>query len=550
MFVELKRRMCVVFTFVCVQIGDVNFTSAKEKCIDTLAHRQLEVPGATEAEVWVKVGYDGRVLLRQLTKSRHSNQFAGFMCIVNDGMCVQSVSNLIGWIVTIGGESKCWPAVEEAMKVLGELRDSGIVTGGEDAANFVKLNGKLVGGIKIKFRFTFCVDGAFMFKLCKGVCGGSSKTPCPMCDCVRDRHGKRFNIHYAMMKVEILQGDTIRGICEREGYSVESFCWINNPSLQSQMQEKTGKGCDSVEEDHFKPWSGLFEKVTTDEGESWVLAVGIDEPIVWNGRSKKHCRGRFKWTETREMIEEVANAGWKWSDFIMCVCHEPMRDTEWMCKGLFYCSRTRSVDEINSWLEDRDMIVRCEVVKEKIAKPTINYGSEAKAWFKPDPLDKSKMLWESAVDYMDEGRADTKAVWASYALLNEIMQLPYPTLEQRKEYAPRSFDYFLAFTLRYQPTDIGHYLHQIFAHGYNMIMTHLSLGLHKNENVEKGNSEHKKYEQCHGLHGGCGSDMCLDCIDKDRRKLTRYVRDASGVRYPNLPKITIEEHHLNKSQIA
>jgi hypothetical protein len=528
------------------QIGGVNYTTGKENCLGDLAHRQLSATN-DEAEIWVGIGLDGRVLLRQLTKSKHSNQFAGFMSIVNDGSQVQSVKQLIGWIVTIGGEKECWPALIDAMTALGELRDLGLVLEGLNAADLVKLDGKLVNGIKLKFRFTFCADGAFMFKLCKGPCGGSSRTPCPQCECVRDRHEEEFNNHYAMIKVELKKGETVREICEREGVSHETFFWMNHPQMQSEMQAKTGLGCDSVEEDHFKPWGGLFTKGTkVDKQVVYDWAVELDEPITWSGAGKRYVRGRFKWGETREMVAAVADSGWTWADFVMCVCHEPMRDLEWLLFCMWSYSRTRSVNEINAWLEARGVITRCDVVKEKIVKPVVNYGSEAKKWFAPDPLDKTKKLWESAIDYIDAGRADTKAVWASYVLLNEIMQLPYPTLEQRKSYNPRSFDHFLAFTLLYQPTDIGHYLHEIFAHGYRMIMTHLSLALHKNEAVEHGNSEHKKYEQCHGLHGGCGSDMCLDCIEKDRRKLVRLVRDASGIRCAHLEQITLDEHFANK----
>ena len=44
---------------------------------------------------------------------------------------------------------------------------------------------------------------------------------------------------------------------------------------------------------------------------------------------------------------------------------------------------------------------------------------------------------------------------------------------------------------RYESTDVGHYLHEIFAHGWTMIKIHLSLALHKNEGIEGVNSEEK-----------------------------------------------------------
>lgn len=58
-------------------------------------------------------------------------------------------------------------------------------------------------------------------------------------------------------------------------------------------------------------------------------------------------------------------------------------------------------------------------------------------------------------------------------------------------------------------------------------MIHKSLHLNSNENVERGNKEHKTDQQHHGLHGGCGTDMCLDCAKHSQRKLTRHVRDAT-----------------------
>ena len=91
-----------------------------------------------------------------------------------------------------------------------------------------------------------------------------------------------------------------------------------------------------------------------------------------------------------------------------------------------------------------------------------------------------------------------------------------------------SFDYFVAFTVRYYPSDIGHYLHSMFAHGPKKMELHHSLHLHSNENVERGNQEHKKHQQNHGLHGGCGTDMCEDCVKHSQRKITRHTRDATS----------------------
>jgi len=99
-------------------------------------------------------------------------------------------------------------------------------------------------------------------------------------------------------------------------------------------------------------------------------------------------------------------------------------------------------------------------------------------------------------------------------------------------------------------TDIGHYLHQIFAHGTEMIMEHLSLALGKNENVECGNSEHKQDQQNHGMHGGCDTDMTMDCAVHDLKKVTRYTREASGVMRPDLPVIQHDAWIERLNQVA
>ena len=103
---------------------------------------------------------------------------------------------------------------------------------------------------------------------------------------------------------------------------------------------------------------------------------------------------------------------------------------------------------------------------------------------------------------------------------------------------------------RYEWTDVGHYLHQIFGHGTEMIMKHCSFALHKNENVECGNSEHKTHEQNNCLHGGCGSDMCMDCARHSQRKVTRYVREASGIMEPDLKIISHVAHREALAQVA
>lgn len=156
----------------------------------------------------------------------------------------------------------------------------------------------------------------------------------------------------------------------------------------------------------------------------------------------------------RELRPEVSDAGWKWEDFVMCVCHEPMRDVEWLLYCLIGYSRTRTIQEANEWLAAHGLALQVELDGEKMKKPVLNYGSALKPWFEVDPLDSSKQLWESAIAYFDWdeeeqcAREDTVDIWHSYVALNEIMQEPYPTYEERQDFGPRSFDFFLLFVLR------------------------------------------------------------------------------------------------------
>ena len=171
------------------------------------------------------------------------------------------------------------------------------------------------------------------------------------------------------------------------------------------------------------------------------------------------------------MRPEVADAGFTWDDFLMCVCHEPMRDMEWMLYCLIGYCRTRSLTETNAWLTAHKVSLQIEVEDGKMKKPVLNYGSSIKPWFKPDPLDPTKKLWESAIAFFDSDengpREDTIDVWHSYIAVQEIIQEPYPSEARRQEYGPRSFDYFLHFVLRYNPLKC-----EIF--NRNFVFAHLS----------------------------------------------------------------------------
>jgi hypothetical protein len=110
-------------------------------------------------------------------------------------------------------------------------------------------------------------------------------------------------------------------------------------------------------------------------------------------------------------------------------------------------------------------------------------------------------------------------------------------------YAPRVFDYFLAYTLRYGGADIGHYTHMRFAHGNDMIKEHHSLALHQNEGLECCNSEDKQNQQAHGMHGGCNADMCNDCAVTPTRKLTRYLDGCSASMCPDDLELDVVPYH-------
>jgi hypothetical protein len=345
-------------------------------------------------------------------------------------------------------------------------------------------------GARLKFKITICVDAAMQYKFCKGACGYSSHTPCPCCLTVQNNAKGEGNINYACIKSELNQGETIRQYCLRNGISIATGRWINALESDEEMRTVTGKGVESVDLDDFTPWEGMQE-------------YGDDEPITWSGASQRFLRGRFKWGMTREMVPEAADNGWTWEDFVTCVCHEPMRDTEWLLYCMFGYCRTRSLEEINVWLHGHGQALQLKMDGDKLVKPVLNHGTAAKAWFQPDPLDRSRSLWESAVEFADENSEDTIDIWHAYIALNEIMQTPYLTDEARAEFAPRSFDFFLFFVLRYQMSDVGHYLHQIFAHCPDQILTHKSLALHKNENVEKLNS----LVLIHLVY--CSSDTCF-----------------------------------------
>jgi hypothetical protein len=77
-------------------LGAVSLQSTKENCIGMTVHNQV-LAMLDEITVWLKIGFDGRVLLRQLTGNVNSNQFAAMIAVVNDALKVQSVDNTFGY---------------------------------------------------------------------------------------------------------------------------------------------------------------------------------------------------------------------------------------------------------------------------------------------------------------------------------------------------------------------------------------------------------------------------------------------------------------------
>ena len=208
---------------------------------------------------------------------------------------------------------------------------------------------------------------------------------------------------------------------------------------------------------------------------------------------------------------------------MMCYLHELLRQSEW---HVFHIIRTpiRTAKELNKWMADRG--INFEIGPGDIEKPTFSYGALAKSWFHIDPLDGKKRLWETLIDFADEGREDTKNVWRAYQVMQEIAQLPYPTPTQVDEFETRTFDYFLAHSIRYAKNDTSHYCHADFMHAPQWMRAHASAALHKNEALEKLNPLDKQHQQNHCTHGGLGGDMCLDALLHNGRRLFRWCFGA------------------------
>ena len=506
--IDNERRRC--------KLGKVNFTAAKERCIGTLIHRQL-LQGRRQLIIWVKGGFDGRQILRQLNSSKESDQFCASWNLVNDGAQVQSVNSTFGSAYSPGGESNCWPLMKEIMQELAELRDDGYTL--PDPVR-VHQDGVCynVHEVQLAFRVTLTIDGACMFKLCLGPCGGSARFPCPCCHHIHDNNSKEWTCHFAYVMVEVSKGETPNQFAQRNNMSTLAVREGNDLDDQLNLQAYTTKRFTlDLEDDRYKgqelecdvsaPWDGLHE-------------FKDDEPMQWRGRGKRFLRGRHRQKMDRPLRQEVADYGWTWEDFCMCVTHEPMRQIEWK---VYHIMRTSdlSMKEINEWLDGR-VNFQGESTENNVAKPSFNYVKAATVWLEEDPLQSGIDLWESFVDFADGGREDTKDVWHAYINMRSIQQEPYPTDEQIDEFDCHSFDYFLAWVTRYEKAEHPHYLHLDGHHAGPWMRHHRSLALNKNGNSECLNSVDKQHQQNNCTHGGLGGNMCLDAAEHNGRRLIRY----------------------------
>ena len=503
-------------------------------------HRQL-MQGWRELMGWVNVAFDARPILRQLTKSQESDQFCSSFTFVNDGEQVQSVQTQCATAVSPGGEFNCWPVLREIMQELAVLRKEGAILDNlVHAHDLVRDVQKLISNAALKFRVTITVDGAMMFKISLGKCGGSARKRCPCCPMIHDIHANdhkgEYTDHFAYILVEVTQGETYREFAKRNGVSLDTIVWSNEAANHSALKTLTSKGGEISEPDLRKPWGGL----------SKILP---DDPMRWS-RGKRLLRGRFRLEMDRELVPELAENGFSWKDVCCCVVHGTMRRLEW---NVYHILRTadKTMAEINEWAEERELAFRATQGKEHLEKPTFNYVSAATVWLKPDPCNPDLELWESLVDFADEGREDTKEVWESYLSMREIQQLPYPSPAQIDEFEELTFDMFIAHVTRYEKGHIDLYLHFDFMHAPVWMRVHKSLALHANQAAENLNSLHKTSQSNGGTHGGLGGNMCLDALETDARRIVRNDKEARILTLqPDLDTVTHEQWCDEISQVA
>ena len=271
----------------CCKLKGANFTPAKEKTVGTSMHRQF-MSGVREIGSWVNAAFDGRPILRQLTKSQESDQFCSSFTFINDGTPVQSVETQYATAVSPGGESNCWPVLGEILRELAELRDEGAEVHMLIHAHHTRADEQFnVSETRLAFRVSITVDGAMMFKFCAGKCGGSARLRCPCCPMIHDRHKKdnkgrvvgEYTDHFAFLIVEAIQGETKRQFARRNGIRLEVIDWCNDSKNHDALKGYTSRGGQESDPDTRKPWAGLSK-------------LKADDPMTWS-RGKRLLRGRF-----------------------------------------------------------------------------------------------------------------------------------------------------------------------------------------------------------------------------------------------------------------
>ena len=209
-----------------------------------------------------------------------------------------------------------------------------------------------------------------------------------------------------------------------------------------------------------------------------------------------------------------------------------MRSTEWLIYlAAMHCSYY-SVVAINGWLTFHDCRLQLKLKPDgSLDKPQFHGGYQCKLWFAPDNIQPEKKMWEAFVEYMEptaDRRGALHNVWRTYDILRDLMSTQLPTIAERDQIGPLTFQHFLAFRRIYAVRHVHLYSHLYFAHATPMMQTLGSVGLFRNESEENVNSEHKRYVDHHSTKGGLGRSMTQEVMQYSQRKLYRAL-DTAGL---------------------
>ena len=513
-------------------VGMLNILSKKENCLGKkLLYRQV-CRGVGEAiHILMKACFDGRNILRHMTKDKKCQQAA--LCIkpLDTGSSISARSNTFAVGVVDHGEN----GGDELMSAFAALvkthRDNGVIL--DYPVLIPDKSGigppQLVTGVFLQPDWCIVPDGAYAFKCCDGPCGPSSHTPCHCCDVIRDNDNIKYNSGMAFEWYTVKGGDTPKSIAEAHHMDYELLC-LYNPDHSTEagaLQEEA--------------WTELTIKskgstdFSTAKAKVDVSSFGANEVFSINRRTrKKQVRVRLLWPMTRKLKPIFADVGITWEDFGMCTTHADMRMLEWAVYNLVRDSDF-SQSVVNDWLLENGCKVQYDCEDSKFQKASFNARSaQCDLWFQKINYKGREMLrYEAACLFFDPVTIDgvvvpnpsTINVWKTLEPLRELYLLLYPSPKQQAMIGPLTLQHFVAFRLRYKDPYVHHYLHQLFAHATPIMKKFKSLGLLRNESEEGINSEDKQWIESHSLRGGAGSDMCFDLVDHYARKVYRKVKD-------------------------